>query len=514
MSDLFISHFSTLDWAIVVAYVALSVVIGLIANRFIGGIADYIVAGRSLGTALSIATMTGTELGLITVMYSAQKGFTGGFAAFHIAALAGIVALFVGLTGFIVVRLRATRAMTIPEYYGIRFGRRTRILGGILLAFGGILNMGLFLKIGAMFIVGITGLDPQGGVLFAVMLSLIVLVLFYTIMGGMVSVVITDYIQFVVLSLGMLLMVILTLGRFGWDQMVTVVHAQMGDAGFNPTVEGSGFGPDYMAWMVVAGLVNCAIWPTAVTRALACRDTGVVRRQYIFSSLSFLIRNLIPYFVGIGAFVFIITSGGALREAFLPETGDPTVNNLYAMPVFLSHLLPMGVLGIITAAMIAAFMSTHDSYLLCWSSVITLDIIAPLRQRKPLTERGKIFLTRTIMVLIGIYIVYWGLFYESEKDDIWDYMAITGAIYFTGAISLLIFGLYWKRASSTGAVLALLAGFSAILGLGPIRTWADTLVSWDLSSAQVGLFTLALSIGAMVLGSLLAPDSPREKEAA
>ena len=113
-----------------------------------------------------------------------------------------------------------------------------------------------------------------------------------------------------------------------------------------------------------------------------------------------------------------------------------------------------GMIGLITAAMIAAFMSTHDGYLLCWSTVITQDIIAPLFKQR-LDNPTRIKITRILIVLIGLYILYWGLFYTGE-EDIWDYMAVTGAIYFTGAFSLLFGGLYWHRASSTGAVLALL----------------------------------------------------------
>ena len=71
-------------------------------------------------------------------------------------------------------RLREHKVLTIPEFYEKRFGRRTRILGGIMLAFGGLLNMGLFLKVGAMFIVGITGMDPDGNSLKMVMVSLLV----------------------------------------------------------------------------------------------------------------------------------------------------------------------------------------------------------------------------------------------------------------------------------------------------------------------------------------------------
>ena len=179
----------------------ISVIVGFIVKRYIRNMADYVTAGRSLGTYLGVATMTGTEMGLITVMYSAQKGFVAGFSAFHIAVITAVVAFFVGLSGLFVYRLRQMEILTIPEYYERRFGRKTRIVGGIILSIAGILNMGLFLKVGSIFIVGITGMSDVGYALPGVMITLLVLVLIYTVLGGMVSVVITDYIQFVVLSL-------------------------------------------------------------------------------------------------------------------------------------------------------------------------------------------------------------------------------------------------------------------------------------------------------------------------
>jgi len=155
------TNFSTVDWVIVSAYLMISVVIGLLVNRYAKSMAAYIGAGRSVGTWLGIATMTGTELGLVTVMYNAEVGYRDGFASFHIGLIFGVMVLIIGLTGFIVGPLRRQKVLTIPEYYGRRFNRNTRILGGIILATAGILNMGVFLSVGSKFLVGITGLNPD-----------------------------------------------------------------------------------------------------------------------------------------------------------------------------------------------------------------------------------------------------------------------------------------------------------------------------------------------------------------
>lgn len=239
------SNFGTIDWLIVSIYMLGTVAIGLYVNRYIKTMDDYLVAGRGIRSYLDVATMVGSELGLVTVMYSAQKGFTGGFAAFHIGLIAGVVTLIVGFTGFIVVPLREMGVMTIPEYYERRFSRGVRITGGLLLALAGILNMGLFLHAGAIFVTGLTGMtDPSSVAL--VMTVMLVLVLLYTIMGGMVSVVITDYIQFVVLSFGIILASGFAIARLGWSSIIETVITVHDRAGFDPLMDTGGFGPSYI----------------------------------------------------------------------------------------------------------------------------------------------------------------------------------------------------------------------------------------------------------------------------
>jgi len=495
------TNFSLLDWCIVIGYLVVVVGIGVYIRRYVADVTDFMVAGRGLKTFLAIATMIGTELGLVTVMFSAQKGFTGGFAAFHIALASAIVTLVVGLSGFIVVPLRRMKVMTIPEFYERRFGRGVRILGGIILAFSGILNMGMFLKAGSIFVMGITGMTSELD-LKIIMSVLLGMVLLYTALGGMVSVVILDYIQFVVLSFSLLFTCILSIKCLGWQTIIDTVLQVHGEAGFNP-FHGEGFGVSYVVWMFFLGLVGCAIWQTAVIRACSAESISVVKKLYTWSSIGFLIRFLLPYFLGISALVYI-TQSELLKGVFLPEGAPADAQvTLMAMPVFLSQVLPIGLIGFVTAGMLAAFMSTHDSYLLCWSSVLTQDVVAPWF-KKGLSSEARLLLTRIFIVGIGIFILVWGLWYPLGQD-LWDYMAISGAIYFTGAIALLSFGLYWKRASKVGAYLALIFGFFSILGLKPVQG----LLGMNVSSAVVGLTVMAAAAALMVVGSLVFPDRYR-----
>jgi SSS family solute:Na+ symporter len=140
--------------------------------------------------------------------------------------------------------------------------------------------------------------------------------------------------------------------------------------------------------------------------------------------------------------------------------------------------------------------------------VLTQDVIAPLFGER-LTPKTRILISRILIVVIGLYVLYWGLLYKGT-DDIWDYMAVTGAVYFTGAFALLLFGLYWKQASSTGAVLALLAGFTAVLGLSPVQEKLGI----SITSARVGLISVVAALVAMVVGSLLFPDGKSDSDPA
>ena len=318
-----------------------------------------------------------------------------------------------------------------------------------------------------------------------IMFVLIILVLIYTMSGGMISVIVTDYIQYVVLSIGLLFAVFLSIHKLGWTNLFLLlenIELENSKDIYNPI---NNMGPYYISWQVILGFVSAVIWPTAITRALSIKDVKMVQYQYMWSSISFLIRFIIPCFLGICAFVYF--------------NGNIESNTLALMPKYLYHILPAGILGIVVAGMLAAFMSTHDSYLLCWSTIITNDIIEPLYGSK-ISSKNKINISRLIIVILGIYILYWGLFYKGS-DSIWSYIGITGAIYFSGAIVVLIGGLYWEKASETGAILALIGGLLALIGLEPIREY----LAINLNPEQIGLLSILFTFLMMIFGSLLFP---------
>jgi SSS family solute:Na+ symporter len=258
-----------------------------------------------------------------------------------------------------------------------------------------------------------------------------------------------------------------------------------------------------------AGIVSCAVWQTSVMRACAAESAEVVRKLYTWSSIGFLIRFMIPQFLGICALVYLYQNETA-RGIFFTASGALVQDSdltLRALPVFLSQILPAGLIGIIGAGLLAAFMSTHDSYLLCWASVLTHDVIAPATGER-ISTKARLALSRLFIFIIGAFLLIWGLWYELGQD-LWDYMLVSGAIYFTGAFALLLLGLYWKRASTVGAYLALISGAFAVTGLTPVK---NALGLGSLSGAHIGLGTTTLALVLMVIGSLLFPNRPSASE--
>ena len=152
--------------------------------------------------------------------------------------------------------------------------------------------MGIFLNIGAIFIQAIFGFDSNDQSLKLIMIVLLIIVLIYTMMGGMLSVIVTDYFQFIVLSIGLLFCVFYSITSLGWNNIFLSIE-QISKDPYNPFVSK---GSSYIFWQIILAFVSAVVWPTAITRALAMDNSKTVKTQYVWSSISFLI--ILPASIG------------------------------------------------------------------------------------------------------------------------------------------------------------------------------------------------------------------------
>ena len=512
MDNMFSTNFSSFDWGIVIVYLSLAVVVGIFANKFIHNVKNYMVGGRSSGAWLNASSYIGTLTALSVVMYSAQDGFSRGFCYMIIPLIGMVTCIILGSTGFVVKKLRQLNLTTIPEYFEIRYNRQVRVTAGIICAVAGTINMGLFPKVGAIFITYCTGIadSTDNPVLMVNMITslLIILVLFYTMLGGMISVILTDFLQYIVISLGIAIGLYFCLSHpaIGWNNMVNVMKEYRGEAAFNPVHQDS-YGWTYVVWQVI--LIGSAViaWAPEASRMLTAKDYKATMRTFLLGSPAWIVGWAIPALWGIAAFTLFV-GHPELGGYFMPDGPTGEVQHAAsALPLLLGKIIPSGFLGIFAAGMLAAFMSTHDSYFLCWASVIVRDVVNPLRSNT-MSGTGQIRLTRIIILIMGAFLLAWGVWYDLPAS-VWTYMAVTGNIFLSGAAVALIGGIYWHKASSVGALAALLGGLTSIAGLfvGPIQA----VLPW-ISEGVIGLSSYVASAVLFVVFSLMFPDPFKTKQ--
>lgn len=483
------THLTVLDGSIIGVYLLITMIAGVAIRRYVRRVEDFIVAGREMNVYLGIASLAATEFGIVTCMYAAQNGYDKGFAGAVPGLLTFAGMFLVGVTGFCIKPLRDSGVMTIPELFEKKYGPRVRWAAGVVIVLGGLLNMGVFLRMGGDFLVNVAHLD--GDYLELMMTVLLVGVAIYTILGGMLSVLVTDYLQFIVMSAGLIITTLLILSKVGWSALVNTVETHHGAGGFNPLANPT-MGWSYVIFNALLNTAATLTWQTQIARVLSAKDSATGRKVYTRTSFFFVARWLIPGIWGIAALALLT-----------PE--QTPQDSILAMPRMLGMILPAGLMGLLIAAMLAADMSTDSSYMLTWSSVIYNDILAPFRRTKWSEKKGLLW-NRAIVAAIGVFLLIYGLWYKIEGDA-WTYLGITGTIYLASMSTLLVACCYWKRANSWGAAAAIVFGALmpvAVLVLQKVGPWTDWVKANEASCMIAVYATTAL---AMIVGSLLKPQT-------
>jgi SSS family solute:Na+ symporter len=500
-----------------------------------------------MGLYVGAASVLSTEVGIITYMYQAQFGFVAGFSAFVVGLITLAVCLLVGRTGFVMSRLREMEILTVPEYFERRYGRAVRVLAGVLMAVGGSLNLGIFPVIEARFLAVVTGIPAR--YLGWTMAGLLLVALAYTALGGMVSLIVTNYVQYVFLAAGTIVVTLACLRAVSWGGMVGAVEAHMGGRGFDPVAD---LGAGFILWQLLLWVALMTVWQSVAMRTFSTKDAAVGKRMFTLTGFLFLGRALIPMAWGIAALAFF---WGRATPAVAPPAATPMARieqldarigetfradldagrleqalpqvdlldrlareeaprspeaarfaeragerrgeiGLVAMPWMLAATLPTGLLGLVVAGMLAASISTYAGYFLGWSAVIAQDVAAPLLGRD-LSSAARLRLTRATVLGLTVFIMVWSLVYHLPGPA-YFYLQVTANLFMAPTLVAVVGGLYWRRASSAGAILAFVLG--ALTSLGYL------VPSLKLDVATAGNLSWALAVAGFVAGSVLVPQ--------
>lgn len=475
------------DGLIVLIYLLATISVGIFIRRYVNSVDDYLVADRKVDLYLGIASLAATEFGIVTFMANAELGYKYGFAGIT-PGVALMVAMFgVGYTGFCIKPLREAKVITLPEFFEKKFGKNVRWACGVVIVLGGLLNMGVFLRMGGDFLTLVLGIDP--GYLEVMMTILLVLVAAYTILGGMLSVLVTDYIQFVVMSLGLISVSFLFLYKFGWNDITENLMTAYGERAFNPFV-GEQYGWDRIGLDIFVAIASILTWQTMIMRVLSAKSARIGQKIYMGTSPFFMVRFAVPVLFGVVALYYFNINGGASEQDIL------------STPLLIASAVPVGLLGLLIAAMLAADMSTNSSYLLAWSSVIYNDILAPIHKGKWSEKKG-LRINRILVGCLGIFLLLYGLWYPL-KNDLWVYLQITGTIYLASMSVILIAGCYWNNANNWGAIGAIIIGSLLPVSFLVLQQLPSTLeLTENLGPYKLGIATYLFTGLAMILGSVL-----------
>ncbi len=474
------SQFSLIDWLMIASLLLFFSYIGFHARARSSSVDEFLVMGRRLGPYWGVATLAAAETGLVTFVYFAQESYLGGFSALMLPIIGAAMMFFVGWNGFVVKKLRELEMRTVPEFLETHFSPGVRSIAGLATFVVGVLNMGIFLQVEATFLAIMMGIPERQTLVF--MAVLLILVVAYTVLGGMYCVVLTDVVQFVliVLSAGLTTwMVIRATG--GWHSMTAAVSANYGRAGFE-FWKSSRYGTLFLSWTALYYLSGWSTWQPVVARVLSMKDINNALKLFRVCSLFMLLRGAIPMIWGIGALVI------------LGKTTDSTMSLAHA----LVKIMPSGIVGLACVGFVSATMSTFSSYLLAFSSILLQDAIGP-RLKRQLTTAQRVRGVQCGVVLIGVFIYAWAALYHLP-ETVFRFITLTGSLSYAATMTVLLGGMYWKRANSNGACWAF-AG-SAI---PPVACLAMP----SISPISAGLLSFLLAPIGLIAGSLLSTN-PRK----
>lgn len=461
---------ATLDWIIIAVFIAFITAVGILASRRAAGRKEeLLVAGRNVGMYVMLASVVAGEWGAITMVYQAEAGYLNGLSAMFLGIVIVIGSVLAGMGGWFSVWVRRVKIMTIPELMEFRYGRVARAIAGVAMVSAFLIMLGTFLQgLGNMFGVFL-GRDPK-----LVMIIMLALALVYTVTGGMWSVVLTDLVQFLILGIVIPLCSILAIRYVGgWDALYNGVYGALGEAGVNPVVC---YGMPTIIYQIIYFFIAMAVYPTSLTRVCSCRS---VREGYKGSTLgysSFLARAVFP--VVVGAAGLIIVPGMSSGITAYAET--------------MMAIVPVGILGLIVAGMLSAFMSTADTYYMTCASMIPQDIIAPLLPKgKKLSDKQVTLLIRLGILLTALSALYVAYFYQGGM--IYWVVKLAELMFVSGVAVAFFFGMYWKKANQYGACAALICGLAAaaITNYG-LALPAHLVFYWAMGSSIAGMVILSL----------------------
>lgn len=474
-----------IDYAVILIPFTVVLLVSWRTRRYMKSVADFMSASRCGGRYL-LATASGeAAMGAVSAVAVFEYTYKAGFAMSWWQMLSVPVGLLLTLTGFGIYRYRETRAMTLAQFFEIRYSRSFRVFAGIMAFVSGVLNYGIFPAVGARFFVNYCGF-PQSLTLLGIqmptfgilMFIFIGFALFLTLMGGQLTIMVSDTLQGLLAGVFYIIVIGVLLYLFSWTNISgAMANVPPGQSMLNPfdTAQAT----DFNIWYVLIGIFGTVYgtlgWQGGQGFRSSAASPHEAKMGAILGSWRGVAGTVTITLLGICAFTYMthphFAEGAALVNAQLQTIdGGPQIQSQMRVPVALSHLLPIGIKGVFAAIIFFAMIACDGSYMHSWGGIFIQDVIVPLRG-KPFTPKQHIRLLRWGITGVAIFAFLFGLLYQ-QTDYILMFFAITGAIFLGGSGCAILGGLYWKKGTTAGAWMGMITGsVLAVGGLVVQQVW-------------------------------------------
>jgi solute:Na+ symporter, SSS family len=456
-----------LDLVVISIYMVSMIGIGWFAKRRARTESDFLVAGRRLGPILYAGTMAALVMGGGATVGGIGLGYQNGLAgAWLVFAMASGIALISLLLAPLISRLRV---YTVSQMLELRYGPRITLLSGIvMLAYTLMIAVTSTIAYGSIFSV----LFDIGKVPAILIGSSVVIV--YSALGGMWSITLTDFVQFVIKTASIFFILLpIALWRAGG---LAGLHARLPPEAFSFTHIGASNIVAYLVLYVPTMLIGQDLWQRVFTARSdrVARWAGVIAAGYCF------------LYGFAGALI------GMAARVLLPDIASR--DQVYTQLV--RHVLPEGLSGLVVAGALAAIMSTSSGALIATATVAKEDVLPAWRRVVRRASRGaqseleQIAGSRRLVLLFGVVMAA----IACRLQDVIAALTIASDVLVGGLMVAVLGGLLWRRATALGGLAAIITGTVVTLGTMAVMgdVFANTPIYLGLSVSLVSFVVCSL----------------------
>ena len=464
---------SSVDLAIIILYFVAVLGIGFYLKRYTKTGEDFFLAGREMTAWIAGLSFLAANLGSLEMMGWAVAAYQYGILATHWYWIGAIPAmLFLGLVMMPFYYISKTHS--VPGYLKLRFGDSSGTLAAVCFGLMTVLMSGINMYSMALVLNVVLGWDIS----FSIWASSITVAI-YVFLGGLLSAIFNEVLQFVLIWLGALLISIIGLIEAGgWTGMVARIKHNFPGQDFThlwSTLGSFGDNPMGIHWIgIVFGLgwvISFGYWTTdflVVQRVLAAKDLRAAKMAPVIGAG---FKMLVP---------FIVILPGLLALAVLPEhlvgqdqvgvSGSHSYNEV--LPLMLARYCGPGLLGLGITALMAGFMSGMAGNVSAFATVWTYDIYRPFF-RKAAPDAHYVSVGRWC-TLLGVLVSIGTAYFVMQFHSIMDYVQALFSFFIAPLFGTVLLGMLWRRATPAGGFWGLLSGTLSAIGL-----WAWVKISPD-----------------------------------